>query len=401
VSASKPKAKSAIGIRGRRLLHRTHDRVFHRIHTGSLIYNACWEDPRLDRQVLGLNAKSRVVMITSAGCNALDYLLDDPCEIHCIDVNPRQNALLELKLALIQQANHRALFHCFGEGRHARFGEVYAGVRDHLSPSAREFWDERGYYFGKSHLRSSFYYHGAAGKVAWLIRQMLKSRPSLGRNVQHLIDARELAEQVRIFDQIEPVFWNRLVRKMMQNPLTLAMLGVPRAQIDLIRAGHADGVTGYVMDKLRHICTEVPMVDNYFWRVYVTGAYLLECCPNYLREEHFDLLRDRADRIRPWTGTVTEFLRRHPGQYTHFVLLDHQDWLAEHDVDALVEEWEHILANAAPGAKILMRSAGERVDFIPAMARARLTFHPEITAPLHLRDRVGTYGSFHFATVIP
>jgi len=43
------------------------------------------------------------------------------------------------------------------------------------------------------------------------------------------------------------------------------------------------------------------MADNYFWRVYVNGAYLPECCPSYLHEEHFDLLRDRSERIRPWT----------------------------------------------------------------------------------------------------
>jgi DNA-binding NarL/FixJ family response regulator len=55
--------------------------VFHHVHGGQLIYNACWEDPRIDRELMRLNAKSRVVMITSAGCNALDYLLDGPAEI--------------------------------------------------------------------------------------------------------------------------------------------------------------------------------------------------------------------------------------------------------------------------------------------------------------------------------
>ena len=84
----------------RSLFKATHDLVFHHVHGGQLIYNACWEDPRIDRQLLGLTSASRVVMITSAGCNALDYLLDDPAEIHAVDVNPRQNAVLELKLAL-------------------------------------------------------------------------------------------------------------------------------------------------------------------------------------------------------------------------------------------------------------------------------------------------------------
>ena len=68
------------------------DWVFRQVHTKNLVYNTCWEDPRCDRQLLQLNQDSEVVMITSAGCNALDYLLDNPKKINCIDMNPRQNA---------------------------------------------------------------------------------------------------------------------------------------------------------------------------------------------------------------------------------------------------------------------------------------------------------------------
>lgn len=39
--------------------------------------------------------------------------------------------------------------------------------------------------------------------------------------------------------------------------------------------------------------------------------------------------------------------------------------------------------------------------FIPADIRARLRFQPEITTRLHPLDRVGTYGSTHFAEILP
>ena len=89
-------------------------KVFEKIHLGNLVYNTCWEDPRCDRQMMKLNNDSRVVMLTSAGCNALDYLLDDPAAIHCVDVNPRQNALLHFKTALFKSGSHRDLFAFFG-----------------------------------------------------------------------------------------------------------------------------------------------------------------------------------------------------------------------------------------------------------------------------------------------
>jgi len=45
----------------------TEDLVFHHVHGRQLIYNTCWEDPRIDRQLLKLDGGSRVVVITSAG----------------------------------------------------------------------------------------------------------------------------------------------------------------------------------------------------------------------------------------------------------------------------------------------------------------------------------------------
>ena len=74
-------------------------RMFNMVHGNNLVYNTCWEDPRLDRIALGLGSDDNVMVITSAGCNALDYALEAPKNVFAVDMNPRQNALLELKMA--------------------------------------------------------------------------------------------------------------------------------------------------------------------------------------------------------------------------------------------------------------------------------------------------------------
>ena len=79
------------------------ERVFQLVHGHNLVYNTCWEDPRLDREALQLGPTDNVLVITSAGCNALDYVLTEPKHVYAVDMNPRQNALLELKLAGIRQ----------------------------------------------------------------------------------------------------------------------------------------------------------------------------------------------------------------------------------------------------------------------------------------------------------
>ena len=70
-------------------------RVFKFVHGNNLVYNTCWEDPRLDRVALQFQPSDNVLVITSAGCNALDYALCEPNHVYAVDMNPRQNALLD------------------------------------------------------------------------------------------------------------------------------------------------------------------------------------------------------------------------------------------------------------------------------------------------------------------
>jgi S-adenosylmethionine-diacylglycerol 3-amino-3-carboxypropyl transferase len=385
----------------RRLLNATRDRIFNNIHSNNLVYNACWEDPRIDRELLAIDGDSRIVMLTSAGCNALDYLLDGPAAIHAIDVNARQNALLQLKLCLFEHGNWADLFAMFGTGAHPHARQLYKKqVRWALPREAQRFWDEKITYFDGHGLKKSFYYRGSAGAFAWAMRQVLNAKGSFRANVNAFLNATSLEEQSERYAYIEPHLWSGMVSWLLKRHAVLAMLGVPRPQRQLIDEQHPDSLPGFLRDSLRRVATEMSIADNYFWRVYITGAYTRACCPNYLRAESFTTLAQYARRVSTHTMTLASFLQQHPGRYSHFVLLDHQDWLAWFQPAALHEEWQLILRNSRPGTKILFRSAANDADFLPPFVREALRFFPERTAPLHQRDRVGTYASLHFAEVL-
>lgn len=386
---------------GKKLVNSAHDLVFKAVHNRCLIYNVCWEDPRIDRRILNLSGDSRVVVLTSAGCNTLDYLLDSPAEIHAVDVNPRQNALLHLKLALIERGDFADLFRMFGNGSHQAFRDLYAEVQPRLPPYAQTFWNEKINYFDAASRKKSFYYYGTSGAIAWILsRYLLSADRNLQAQLFDLLDAQTLEKQREIYQQIEPALWGRFTSWLVKQPMTMAMLGVPRPQIRLISTQYPGGMVGYVSSKLRHVLTEVLIHDNYFWRVYLTGSYTLDCCPNYLKPENFDRLQANIGRVHTHNATVSHFLKNHPGVYSHFVLLDHQDWLAWHQPEALREEWELILANSRPGSKILLRSASPELNFLPDVMKSMLRFFPEVTTTLHQQDRVGTYGSLHLAEVL-
>ncbi len=384
-----------------RFFKATEDLVFHHVHGSNLIYNTSWEDPRIDRQLMKLDGDSRVVMITSAGCNVLDYLLDGPAEIHAVDVNFRQNALLELKMAMIRRGEFGDLFEMFGIGSHTDYKKIYRSLQRELPDFARKFWDDKIDFFNPGGLKKSFYYHGTSGSAAWMLGVALfKSKPNIKNFALCLLDADSVEQQKQVYAMLEPKIWGDLSNWLIRQRLVMTLLGVPRPQVKLIDDHYPGGLGSYIKDKLRHVMSELPATENYFWRVYLTGSYTMSCCPNYLRQQNQATLAELSPRIRTHTTTITGFLQKNPGIYTHYVLLDHQDWLAWHDPVALREEWDLIFANSRPGTKILMRSAGLDLDFVPADIRARLRFFPKLTEPLHQLDRVGTYGSLSFAEVL-
>lgn len=382
---------------------RVREKIFHGVHSRHLVYNTCWEDPRCDRAMLQMGPDSKVVMLTSAGCNALDYLLDDVAEIHCVDLNAKQNALLDLKKAFFTAGDFSALFDFFGTGGTPHFRAIYQeAVRPYLPAGdfSRSYWDRHIEYFSPRGLRPSFYWHGSSGAAAWLIQRWFKAQPKARHLARRMFEAATLPEQWVWYRSLEPMFLNDFMRWAMQQHAIQSLLGVPESQQRLAAQQYPDGMAGYIRQCLREVFTERPLQDNYFWKLYFWGRYMPDCCPNYLLAAHFDTLQARVDRIATYTMSLNTFLERHPGTYTHFVLLDHQDWLAAHLKPALEKEWELIFQNAAPGAKVLLRTAAPDIGFIPRPFREGISWDKELTAAQHRLDRVGTYAGVWVGTIL-
>jgi S-adenosylmethionine-diacylglycerol 3-amino-3-carboxypropyl transferase len=384
--------------------------VFRLIHSNNLVYNTCWEDPRLDRAALQLGPSDTLLVITSAGCNVLDYALLGPRRIDAVDMNPRQNALLELKIAGIRQLDHPTFFALFGRGKHPRCREIYdRHLRPALPLEARAYWDRRIDWFSGQGKRPSFYYHGTAGALALMVRYYIDHVAKARAPIEAILEAKTLEDQRRIYDHhLRGVFWTRLLRWAMDRDATLSLLGVPRVQRLQVERQYPGGIVRYIEDCIEAVFTKLPLHDNYFWRVYLTGEYTPTCCPEYLREENFAVLKaGKVSCIRAHTSSILGFLRRHPDKLSRFVLLDHMDWLSSSGNPVLREQWQAMLLKAAPGARLLWRSGGLSVDYVdPIEVELRgerrrvgdlLHYHHDLAAKLHASDRVHTYGSFYVA----
>ncbi len=382
------------------------------VHGRNIVYNQCWEDPRLDRTALQLSDKDRVVVITSAGCNALDYALAGAGHVHAVDMNPRQNALLQLKLTAARHLDHGQFFQMFGRGKVPDWNTLYPQLlRPNLDPEVRAFWDHKGDMFSGQGRRKSFYFRGTSGTFAWMANYYIDRVAKLRDPVNALLAADGVEQQQDIFQQykMSERLWRPFLRWIMRRDMTLAMLGVPRSQRRHIDESYPGGILQFVIDRVETVFTRLPLKDNYFWRVYLSGEYTPDCCPEYLRPENFHQMKtDVQSRVTTHTSSVLAFVEQHPGEITRFILLDHMDWLTrEPSKKTLTAEWQAIVTKSAPNARILWRSAdlnGEFVNTLPIKLNGEtkplgdlLSYNRPLAEELHRQDRVHTYGSFCIA----
>ena len=383
-------------------------RVFKFVHGNNLVYNTCWEDPRLDRVALKIGPQDNILVITSAGCNALDYALCEPNHVYAVDMNPRQNALLDLKLAGIKNLQYEDFYWMFGRGYLPRAREIY---REKLRPAlpawSRSYWDKFIKFFDNKD--RSFYFRGTSGAFARAIKfytdRVIRVRPY----VDALLETKTLEEQRQIYhEHLKAKFWSRPMRFAMNRDTTLSIVGVPKAQRRQVETQYEGGIVKFVQDCVEAVFAELPIQDNYFWRVYMTGRYAPDCCPEYLKPDNFQRLKNGlADRVSTHTDSVQGFLEKTESHISRYVLLDHMDWLSDKFFPLLELEWQAIVNRAAPNTRLIWRSGGLRTDFLervnvtvngeqrPVMSLLKLD--EPLAAELHPKDRVHTYGSFYIA----
>ncbi len=371
-----------------------------------LVYPQIWEDPEIDLEALAIAPDHHVVAIASGGCNILSYLTADPQRITAVDLNRAHVALNRLKLTAAQRLpNWSTFYRFFGEADDkANVTAYWRFLAPHLDAEARAYWEGRGL-FGVGRRRVSlfarnFYRHGLLGHFLsagyWAAR-------IYGVDLRHALRARTLDEQRSFFDTaLAPLFDKKLVRWATSNRMSLYGLGIPPAQYDALAAASEGHVATVLRARVERLACSFSFEDNYFaWQAF-GRAYADDGAgplPPYLRRDHFEVVRARADRVEVLHRSLTDYLESRPrGSVDRFVLLDAQDWMTDAQLNAL---WQQITRTARPGARVIFRTAAE-----PSLLPGRVSddtmadwhYDDATSRALAARDRSAIYGGFHLYT---
>lgn len=362
--------------------------VFH-----GIVFNMSWEDPEMDRRALKINGDDTVISITSAGCNPLNFLCQSPKGMISVDGNPAQNSVLELKLAAINSLRHDQFADIFAARNPGIVADLYSNkLRSQLSDPARDFWDENLWM-----ARRGLYNYGRMGIACRIVRFVL---PILGirkSQLEELFELTSLEEQEAWYRQhAEKKLWRPMIKRLCKSRWFMYLCGVHPHQYNLVHDQH--DMYDFVKERLEYVFTKVPIYDNYFMSVTVTGRFRGNRVPPYLLEENFETLRENLDRAHVVYGWLGPFLdTREPGSIEKFNLLDIFDWMPP---EVLESTWQSILRAAAPGATMIFRSGPYHMD-LPDSVEQHLNSDDETAREILKIDRSATYGGFYIKHLKP
>ncbi|MBL8877909.1 MAG: BtaA family protein [Phycisphaerales bacterium] len=361
--------------------------VFH-----GIVFNMSWEDPEMDRIALRPGANDTIISITSAGCNPLNFLCQTPKKLISVDSNPAQTAVLELKLAAIATLDYETFFDIFAARRPNIVTSVYrARLRPMISQRSREYWDRNLWMAARG-----LYQFGKNGLFFLIMRRFLKFLGIDLNQADDFFEIDNLEEQYAWYRKhVAPKLWGKSAKLFVYFKPFMFLAGVHPHQFDLVHERH--DMFEYVKERIEYVMTRVPIYDNYFMSVAVTGKFRGKRVPPYLLEENFQTLRDNLHRVHVVNGWLGPFLDSQPaGSIDKFNLLDIFDWMWTR-TQLYESTWHSIMRAASERATFIYRSGSYQLE-PPTNVRDQLKPHPELARKLLARDRSATYGSFYIYT---
>ncbi len=381
--------------------HGLSERLFGLLFSG-LVYPQIWEDPDVDMQAMELAEGHSIVTIGSGGCNMLAYLSRAPKKIDVVDLNRHHIALNRLKLAAFKHLpSHADVVRQFGvDGVKSNSRVFDRHIAPNLDEATRSYWQKRGL-TGRRRVEvfnRNIYRTGLLGRFIAVGHVVARLH---GVDLKEFAKTRSIREQRQFFDAaIAPLFDRPLIRFVTSRKSSLFGLGIPPQQYDELASLAPNGSIAPVLrDRLEKLACHFPLRDNYFaWQAFARRYPHPEegHLPTYLRAEHYRAIKQNADRVTVHHETFTALLERKPANSVdRFVLLDAQDWMTDLQLNAL---WSEINRTAAPGARVIFRTAAEKSVIegrLSPSIRQEWHYLEQRSAELNLQDRSAIYGGFH------
>jgi S-adenosylmethionine-diacylglycerol 3-amino-3-carboxypropyl transferase len=265
-------------------------------------YSIVWEDLHALQNTLQVNTTDRVLCITSAGDNVLGLLLYQPAELHAIDINPAQNALLRLKQEAITRLGYNEFSILAGlqQGNRSRLVGKLFPEQDH---SEQQQWLENDLLMDKG-----FIFLGKLERYLAAFQRQYITHDVLVRDLLH---AEKEQTRTGLFGQLmQPL--KRQFQNYFNND-NMGNRGRDPRMLKYVQVNTGD----HFFNKLQQKCAARQLLNNPFVTYFLNGNFTRDALPPYLQPENFNQLKKSVHLIKTIDSDLESYLTSvEAGQYT-------------------------------------------------------------------------------------
>jgi S-adenosylmethionine-diacylglycerol 3-amino-3-carboxypropyl transferase len=326
---------------------------------GTILFSACNEDSQCEIEAFGSLEGKRLLCITAGGGRVLNLLAQKPKAVWAVDLNPAQNALLELKIAGMRALNHAAYLEFLGVRPSPNRIATYERVRPGLSDGARGFFDANLPLVSEGVLLQ--------GKLERFLRRIARVlRVAHPFGVSELFAFDDIVAQRAFMKRFDTLLWRKLVPNLARRWVMQVFSGDP-------------GFWRYVPESIPLHQAIFDRVHQYFWnhlarenhlmQLVFFGRYIYEpALPIYLNAATYERTKAALQdvHIETITARVDEALEFGASEaFDAFSLSDISSYL---DDEAHAQLFDAVLRCARPGAVLCSRSNIYHRDLLPEQA---------------------------------
>ena len=312
------------------------------LEDATLRYAQVWEDYELLYRGLDLKPNDYVVSIGSAGDNGLALLASGVESVAAVDLNPAQTALCELKKLAIARLEHPDFRDLCGAGDLGNGVRVYNLLKSELSAESRAFWNNNEAILNKGII------HSGRLESFWNAMRKEVFEPYIGQaTLERFVTCDTLAEQRELYQAgFTSSGFEEAFRKFTDKS-NVAKSGRDIAQYKYV---HREDIGGFFLERFRHVCTEVPIANNFYLSYLFFGKYpSLDTGPLYLRPQVYEYLTKRIERFEIVEESLDSYVAKGEKPYSKMNLSDLFEYLSPEDTDRFIS----VLAeNMSSGGRI-------------------------------------------------
>ncbi len=312
-----------------------------------LVFTHNWEDPVSDHAALKIKPNDAIMAITSGGCNVLGFLMFDPKVIYSLDINPTQSYLLELKIAAMKTFDFNDFKTFAGLTPSTGRAEMYEKLLPLLSQEAIDYFNNQSKLIKEGFIMNG-QYEGFI-KIAGKLIMLLQGR----KRVLGLFEDKSQKDQEAYFDKIWDTRRFHSIFKILFNKHILARRGLVADYFHF-----DDGSTSFsesFYKRAKNAFRNIPIKGNYFLSLYLLGKFQNdEEVPAYLKEENYQLIKSRLNRIKIYNQDAQGWIDSMPDESIDcFALSNICELMSEKETAWL---FSGVLKTARKNARVIFRN---------------------------------------------